>query len=591
MPSQRSLWGWLKEVVMHELDLTFPSLAVGTHQTPWDLRILLHRGGASMRRKQAIKSIGEDLIGEPDAARAQVVCAFHEAISTMISQGRSRALIESSLEVLWRFFAWSDKNSFPIYQNALIDTFKEWSEYQIYRSKIKKEMSEIYAYRQASKLASLIAKALRLPGTKPGGNLLMQTRVRKPRSKKKVLSTTADKQNLTQIFEFGRALKTVCDALDLATVRGPLPITIELENSKTLTVAGNLINPALDVESIQDNAVRRNAKKARAPLADNENIFGVHKRSAILNLRIEAELLIFIAQTSMNLAQASMLEKESYRWKSNGDDLEVFRVYKGRRSGEAVFRCYRSYKEHLGNYLQWLDEIGFSEHDARLFPLQSRGMIRARDSKVGFNTLRKAFKKIDMQVFGPQELRKTRVNWLLRRSRDVGLTAEQVAHGKEVLLRDYERPHHQSAASEILNFHKATDPAYSPPGPGICVDEKHTPELISDTAREAPKPDCISPEGCLFCAKHRDIMSSDYCWKLASHAKIKSLETNLYKPSTKQEAHPAYHVINRINQKLDAIASGSEIRAMWVKDSRDAVRSGRYHPSWNGHIQLLEVMI
>ncbi|MGP9579333.1 hypothetical protein ACT3RX_15115 [Halomonas sp. AOP42-E1-40] len=576
---------------MHELDLTFPGLAVGTHQTPWDLRILLHRGGASMRRKQAIKSIGQDLIGEPDTARAQVVCAFHEAISTMVSQGRSRALIESSLEVLWRFFAWSDKNSFPIYQNALIDTFKKWSEYQIYRSKIKKEVSEIYAYRQTSKLASLIAKALQLPGTKPGGNLLMQTRVRKPRSKKKVLSTTADKQNLTQTFEFGRALKIVCDALDLATVRGPLPITIELENSKTLTVAGNLINPALGVESIQDNAVRRSAKKARAPLADNENIFDVHKRSAILNLRIEAELLIFIAQTSMNLAQASMLEKESYRWKSNGDDLEVFRVYKGRRSGEAVFRCYRSYKAHLENYLQWLDEIGFSEHDTRLFPLQSRGMIRARDSKVGFNTLRKAFKKIDMQVFGPQELRKTRVNWLLRRSRDVGLTAEQVAHGKEVLLRDYERPHHQSAASEILNFYKATDPTYSPPGPGICVDEKHTPELISDTAREAPKPDCISPEGCLFCAKHRDIMSSDYCWKLASHAKIKSLETNLYKPSTKQEAHPAYHVINRINQKLDAIASGSEIRAMWVKDSRDSVRSGRYHPSWSGHIQLLEVIV
>ena len=86
-------------------------------------------------------------------------------------------------------------------------------------------------------------------------------------------------------------------------------------------------------------------------------------------------------------------------------------------------------------------------------------------------------------------------------------------------------------------------------------------------------------------------MSFDYCWKLASHAKIKSLETNLYKPSTKQEAHPAYHVINRINQKLDAIASGSEIRATWVKDSRDSVRSGRYHPSWNGHIQLLEVIV
>lgn len=575
---------------MRELDLTFPGMALGTHQTPWDLRILLHRGAASMPRKQAITVIPDDSIADPDALRLAVVCAFHEAISSMISQGRSRALVESSLEVLWRFFTWSDKNALIISHDAVIDAFKQWAEYQIHRSKIKKEVSEIYAYRQTSKLANLIAKALKLPGTKPGGNLLMQTRMRKPRAKKKVLSTNADKQNLTQTFEFGHALTTVCDALDLATVRGPLPIQVDLENNKTLIIAGNLKDPGLVVDSIQNTVQRRNAEKARAPLADNESLFARHKRSGILNLRIESELLMFIAQTAMNLAQAAMLERESYRWKSNGDDLEVFRVYKGRRSGEAVFRCYRSYKEHLESYLQWLDETGLSDNDDRLFPLQSRGMIRARDAKIKFNTLRAVFKKIEMQVIGPQELRKTRVNWLLRRSRDVSLTAEQVAHGKQVLLRDYERPHYQSAASEIVRFHKATDPVYSPPGPGICVDKNHTPEIISDTPEEAPKPDCVSPEGCLFCAKHRDIMSADYCWKLASHAKIKILETTLHKPSAKQEIHPAYHVIQRINQKLDAIASGSEIRAMWVKDSRDAVRASRYHPYWNGHIQLLEII-
>ncbi len=30
-----------------------------------------------------------------------------------------------------------------------------------------------------------------------------------------------------------------------------------------------------------------------------------------------------------------------------------------------------------------------------------------------------------------------------------------------------------------------------------------------------------------FCSKHRDVMSADYCWKLASHAKMKTLEISL----------------------------------------------------------------
>lgn len=164
-----------------------------------------------------------------------------------------------------------------------------------------------------------------------------------------------------------------------------------------------------------------------------------------------------------------------------------------------------------------------------------------------------------------------------------------MAHDKEVLLRDYERPHHQRATVEILDFHKATDPAFAPPGPGMCVDSGLTPVPIDGISLIAPKPDCISPEGCLFCSKHRDIMNADYCWKLASHAKIKSLETSLYKPPLKQEVHPAYLVIERINQKLAAISSGSKVRATWVRDAKDAVRSGRYHPNWSGQIKLLEV--
>lgn len=576
---------------MSELDLTFPSYPIGTHQVPWDLKILLFKGASNIPRKSAIVSIDDNKFGKRIEERIPLVVAFHEAICSMISLGKSRALIESSLEVLWRFFAWSDKNSQLISSGNVIDIFKLWTEFQIHRYQIKKEISANYAYRQTSKMANLLAKALHLPGVKPGGNLLLQTRMRKQIEKKRVLGTEADKQNLEHTFKFGHLLTKICEALDVETVRGKLPIRINIGNEAILTLAGSLMNLDMDTNAIKDNTLRRNAERARAPLTEDESLFDRHKRSGILNQRIEAELLIFIAQTGMNLTQAASLKKESYRWKSNGEDLEVFRVYKGRRSGEAIFRCFKSYRCHLEKYMGWLDKTGFSDHDNRLFPILSRGMIRAKGAKIKFNTTKETLKKIDISFVGPQQLRKTRVNWLLRRSRDLDLTADQMAHDKAVLLRDYEMPHHQSAAAEIVRFHNATDPAFSPPGPGVCIDKLHQPDLISDFPSEAPKPDCVSPEGCLFCTKHRDIMSSEYCWKLASHSQLKKLETALYKPSKKQEVHPVYRVIDRITQKLDAIASGSQVRAMWVRDAKDLIRSGRYHPYWDGHIKLLETIV
>lgn len=42
---------------MHELDLTFPGMTLGTHQIPWDMNILLHHGAASLPRKNAKEAI------------------------------------------------------------------------------------------------------------------------------------------------------------------------------------------------------------------------------------------------------------------------------------------------------------------------------------------------------------------------------------------------------------------------------------------------------------------------------------------------------------------------------------------------------
>lgn len=582
------LWGLQKEVLVTELELNFPKLALGTHETPWDLNVLLYKGFSRLPRRQSIKLIYKKKLKESEKIRSPLVLAFHEAITSMINKGKSRASIISSLETLWRFYTWADEKNINLTSEHIIDVLKDWAEHQIHRARIKKNISEMHAYRQVTRISNLIAGALRLPGAKPGTYLLFQTRMRKPSTKKSVLGAKEDKQNLEQTFKFGNALKLICDCLDINTVRGPLPILIEIDSNQTLLVAGNLIDPYMDVKSIKDSTLRRYAERARAPIKDNESLFDTYKRTGVLNIRIEAELLIFIAQTGMNLTQATSILREDYRWKSDGDDLEVFRLYKGRRNGEAIFRCFKSYKEHLQEYLKWLDQLGFSKDDTRLFPFQYRTAIPAKGSKIRLYKVKNLFNQVGIKFFGPQDLRKTRVNWLLRRSHDLDLTAEQMAHDKKVLLHDYERPHHQAASVEILSFHKATDPTILAPGPGLCTDRDHRPIPITGIVDAAPQPDCISPEGCLFCSKHRDVMSADYCWKLASHAQIKTLETDLYKPSINNQTHPAYYTIERINQKLKAISTGSKVREAWVKDAQDAVRSERYHPHWIGFIELLE---
>ena len=241
--------------------------------------------------------------------------------------------------------------------------------------------------------------------------------------------------------------------------------------------------------------------------------------------------------------------------------------------------------------MTWLAQTGLEATHHRLFPFLYPGKIPAAHTMPTFKGTRDLAKELNIKYVGPQSLRKTRVNWLLRRSRDPNITAEQAAHSRETLLRTYELPHHQAAVVEITRFHKSTDPTITPPGPGLCADNHRKPAPLPATPTDAPIPDCISPEGCLFCMHHRDVLSSDYCWKLASHAKLKSLELSLYKTPRANPIHPANLVIERINGKLSAISARDDTRARWVVDAQDAIRAGRYHPEWDGHIQLLEAFI
>lgn len=570
-------------------DLTIKGLMMGSHDTPWDLKVLLYKNAASVERKKVMKRIDNGDFGKILPERVTLIIKIHEVLINYLISGSSHRTIKSNLEKLWSFFAEIDRSNLPCTEEEIISSFNIWTDHLLIRVNQKKDLSHSSAYKSASRVGHIIAKSLDFPGSKPGRSLMLNTRLSRPNKNKLILSTQADKQNLANTFQFGRILTTICHSLDLATVRGPVPIKIKLGEEKVVTIAGNLMNPELDVSTIKDPTAKRTAILARQALPESVSLFEVDKRSNILNLRIGAELLIFIAQTGMNLAQAALLKYEDYRWQTNGEDYDVFRVYKGRRQGESIFSCYNTYREHFQNYLKWLNDTGFNSLDDKLFPFLSRGIVRSADSRTKFSSVRELFKKHELIFISPSELRKTRVNWLIRHTDDISLTASQMGHTADVLVRDYLRPNHQRATIEIIDFHDNYALSLAAPGPGVCVGQAD-PQSVFQAPKDAPVPDCISPEGCIFCTHHKDIMSSDYCWKLASHLEIKKLELGKYRPSNKHYTHPACLVIDRLNLKLEAIGKSSSIRDQWVIDARDSIRAGNYHPHWSGFINLLEEM-
>lgn len=571
-------------------DLTLSRIPVGSHGAVWDLCVLLYRNAASMDRRKVSVMLERGEFGQPLAERLPLLIIFHNTIQDRLTEGGEGAVLTSIKQLgdLFRFFAWADKNHLALTLETVRNVYFVWVENLVHRYRIKKDLKHGAAYGYARLVGTLVAVAIGVQHPEPGRVMLAHTRMRPPRRAKRVLGAREHKQRLDDTFAFGHLMADLCNGLSVEAVRGPLPVIILRRNGSNVVLKG-FLNASLDPLSLRKKAARERALRSRAPLA--VSMSAIEARPALINLRIEAEMLIFVAQTGMNLSQAAKLRREQYRWQTDGDDLQAFRVYKGRRGGEAVFRCFRAYRANLNRYLIWLESLGLHDGDDRMFPFICHGGVIPPAQRLPlFHATKRVCGELGMAHFKPRALRKTRVNWLLRFSRDANITAEMAAHAKETLLRDYEEPHHQSAAAEIVRYHQKTDPTCTPPGPGICVDPSRRPEMVPGSPQEAPEPDCISPEGCLFCVYHRDVMSAEYCWKLASHARLKNLEATMYRPPKSQDAHPAHAVIDRIEAKLHAIEVSSKVRAHWVKDARDDVRAGHYHPIWHGRIRLLETL-
>lgn len=561
-------------------ELTFPKVSYGQLEVPWDLRPLLYRDGAGANAKAVSELLTRGELGAPIPRRITLVKKLHAEIEVIDNRGSAFDAITK----LRKFYAWADEVGRSPTVATVEQDFIDWTDHLVQLVRVKQDLTAASAYAYGSKVSVLISGALDLPQ-----GLMGKTRLSMRRSKR-VLSTKADKQSLDGTFAFGHFLLDLTKAFSVDAINAPPPITIAFRSGQTIEHWYGIREPARVRSLASDehsNVVKQQRRiRHRANWAANTS----HRtRYSVINLRVEAEMLIFIAQTGMNLAQLKGLRMGQFRYQSHLDGYRIYRMYKGRRSGEVEFEIFSEYRVLFEGYLAWRRTMFPGDDGGLLFPRALQpGKSRPAHAKLYWDGVHKMCAALGIKFIGPQTLRKTRVNWLLRRSRDPKLTAEMAQHSQETLIRTYQQPHHHAAVLEISRFHAGADPAFAMPGPGVCI--KSSPIAQKNSPLEAPRPDCVSAAGCLFCGHQRDVDSHDHVWSLATYRHLKSLELSRYRPSAGGViSHPALASVDRITEKLKHFESSSQVRALWVGEALARVNEGDYHPKWDGFITLLEV--
>lgn len=567
---------------LRHLDLTFPAIPVGGTETPYSLKRLLYKGGASVRADQADQTIDKGLLGDVREDRIALIRLAHEFISGNLAGGGSPETARRQIDNLTIFFAWAEASGAALSIKEVTTTYIDWTEHLLQRARVSKDLKILTAYHQARLVGQILDGVL--GRAKP---IIVATRLKQPPMRKTPQGSKADKQNLHATFAFGRLLQDICDGIPLRAIWGGLQVRIALQQGGEIEFKLAGWRPR-SKDGGDPSSMRKSSKSVS--MYDTDLSVNHRFRRDLINLRIQAELLMFIGQTGMNLAQAMRIPLSRFSYSSDIDGYKV-RDYKPRRKGEVLFEIFSEYRGHFERYLEWRRKL-FTDAEKRLFPIMRKDGIR-EDRRIKFSTIKTACKNSRVTWTPPSTLRGTRVNWLLRRSGDPDMTAEMAQHHKQTLLNVYEAPSQQRAVSEIIRFHLLNDPALAcktlllSVGPGEC---DGMPKTSLAKPKTAPEPDCLRASGCLWCDHHRDIDSLDYVWSLACFRHLKILELSRILPTSEESKvmHPAEHTIQRLSEKLFWFRDSNKTRRDWVEESLARVEEGYYHDTWGYLIKATE---
>lgn len=582
-------------MILPDMLVKYPRESISPgHGSRSDLKRFLYRGGASRRSNEVFQQISRGDLGDPQQDRLDLLRAIKEELEDRLYSGQSLNSVPHYLNTLTGFLRFLDDREYSFSLSNLEANYLEYSEYLFFRCRKKGEgLSQRSAYTHAATLSTIFGSILSIPESV---RLINRTRLRSVQGSKKAVSKGAEKQNLEATFKQGNFLVDLVINLSKDSVYGPLPLRIPLragliDGDEVLLYAGLqelewTATSGID-ETHRQRSQYRDALKRRGPVSDiSPRKFGA-KRWHLVNLRVQAEFLIFLAQTGMNLTQARELGRAELKYKPLGNSWQV-KSYKNRKGGEVIFRIYKSYKPFLNKYRAFVDH--FFPDSPYLFPQFDKigkGESSIRTGLIHFQMLRQLFEIHELAWITPSMLRNTRVNWLLRRSGDLDLTAEMAQHSRGVLRDQYERPSQQRAMAEVTQFWSQHDPIQRSDLKTSVISSTcdGNPASMIDRPEVVVEPNCVNPSGCLWCRHHRDVDSEDYIWSLSSFRHLKILEASM---TLSREEVPADFVISRLSEKLVWFKSSSSERAVWVAEAQARIEEGYYHPGWSTIIQILE---
>lgn len=553
------------------IKVRIPDLQVKDTDTPqFDLRRLLFPGGAAINAKRIGKFYESCDWAAVDADRLAFITECHIAINSFDSVA-TRFGMATRLKA---FIVWCDKNKkrLLIDKDELKKLYLEYDDFYFQRV-TRGEVKLSSAKADITTLSILIDRVLWYPVVIYGSGLTTYSRCVKAykTGAKKAVSCVAEKQSFDDTKALGHYCVDLSKALNTDNILSSLPFFfVSKVTGKQYRFPINM-KPLNELHKISQAAVISSPErfKLRSPA---DGISGDKYRTALARLRIEAEVIIFIFQTGMNLSQVFNLRRERFKYELSGETDWVVTEYKPRANHTVNFRIFKSYKEWFKNYLAFCEE-NFSD-DPYLFP--AIPLSKRKTASSAFKTLRQYIKAHGVPWVSPSVIRKTRVNFILRESGDPERTAEMHQHGVMTMKKSYMLPSQQRSARALTIFWNENAPVSRIKGGCDRI-----PEVNDDKPDKAVGPDCIQPSGCLWCQKHQDIESLDYVWSLTSFKHLKTIEA----ARLKTEEIPPDLTIKRLEDKLEAFKS---IHFDWVEEAQNKVEEGSYHPTWKNIIDFME---
>ncbi|QPF72696.1 site-specific integrase [Roseateles sp. DAIF2] len=530
--------------------------------------ILLYQGGAAARSDKVHSDIASGKFGPIQGERLPLVRRIHQEINAALVGGGSQETARGQVRIIRQLFEFADKENARLTLESIESVYFSYADHLkrrillggkvargVPRGGEKKlgPLSERSAYYYASDAAIVLDKVLNRRIS-----LLKQTKLKPPKRRKSPIGHVAEKQVSSDTNRFGHMLQDLCDGLTLRVAQyAEFPVTIALRTDGPLFI-------------------KKPCYLAEAPAAVGTALEG---RYSLANLRIEAELLMFIAQTGMNFSQAIGLEIQQFSYSAHNDGYQV-RDYKARRGGEVLFEIFSEYKSHFERYLEWRRAL--FPTSTRIFPFVCMEGVRTRKGFTGAR-IRAVTRRLGLPYLSPQALRGVRVNWLLRMSANVEKTAAVVQHSVATMRGTYERPSFHRLVVESAKFWKKADPVIARTeavAPGGC---NGMPVAVPDIPPSAPEPDCLKKAGCLWCDNHRDVDSFDYVWAMTSFLHLKRIElSNAPRPRTESEKEaPAKLAIERLERRLTWFEQSNNARKEWVEEARVRILEGSYHKSFS----------